>query len=320
MVQQAMRKTLGRGLSSLLDDIAEETPLTRDESAKPAPAPSSGAHMTPIEMLKPSRNQPRKYFDDDDLRDLTESIRARGVIQPILVRPLQGAGAGYEIVAGERRWRAAQRAKLHEVPIVVRELSDVEALEIAIIENIQRADLNPMEEAYGYRQLIEKHGHTQEELAKTLGKSRSHIANMMRLMNLPDRVQDLLRTGELAMGSARPLLGIDDAKQAVQLAEKAAKRELSSRQVEKLARHAKGGGSGGGFPGGRGQKSVKDANTLLMEGDLRAALRMPVTIAQGPEQSGELIIAYRDLEELERLCQLLSNQREDELEPVFASG
>ena len=311
MIQQASRKALGRGLSSLLDDIAEEAPT--DPNA--APTPGSSAMMTPIELIAPNRNQPRKYFDENDLKDLTESIKAKGVIQPILVRPLRGKEGRYEIVAGERRWRAAQRASLHEVPIVVRELGDTEALEIAIIENVQRADLNPMEEAYGYRQLIEKYGYTQDELAKNVGKSRSHIANMMRFMSLPGEVQDMLREGKLSMGHARPLIGAEDP---VSLAKQISKKGLSARQAEKLAKRGSHKGEIPSQFANGGKRASKDANTLLMEGGLSAALRMEVTINPADEQTGELVIRYRTLDDLEKVCQILTG--ETEREPLLASG
>lgn len=319
MIQQANRKALGRGLSSLLDDIAEEAPVVSDGAASKGekPEPSKlGAQVTPIELIAPNRNQPRKYFDEEDLKDLTESIKAKGVIQPILVRPMRGREGKYEIVAGERRWRAAQRANLHEVPIVIRDLGDTEALEIAIIENVQRADLNPMEEAYGYRQLIEKYNYTQDELAKNVGKSRSHIANMLRFMSLPGEVQDLLREGKLSMGHARPLIGAENP---VALAKTIVKKGLSVRQAEKLA---KNGGQPGAVPpqfaGKSGARPSKDANTLLMEGGLSAALRMEVTINPADEQTGELVIRYRTLDDLEKVCQILTG--EGESEPMMASG
>ena len=179
MTESETKKVLGRGLQALLDDIEEELP-----SAAPA---GSGVQTVPIAVVSPNPGQPRKEFNDEELDELADSIRSKGLIQPILVRPLQDESGRYEIVAGERRWRAAQRALLHDIPVIIRELNDSDSFEIAIIENIQRSDLNPMEEAVGYRQLKEKYGYTQDELAKSLGKSRSHIANMMRLANLPPK-------------------------------------------------------------------------------------------------------------------------------------
>lgn len=306
MTETATRKALGRGLSALLDDMEDEERVTAPLSPPVSPG---GAQKISIDLISSNSDQPRKYFDDAELNDLTESIRQKGVIQPILVRPMADRDGHYEIVAGERRWRAAQRAKLHEIPAVVREMDDAGALEVAIIENVQRADLNPMEEAYGYRALMDRFGYTQETLAKNIGKSRSHIANIMRLSNLPQKVQDLVRTGEISAGHGRALVTAPDPEA---LAERIIRKGLSVRQAEKLS---KGDLSGGGeSPGGPPRK--KDADTRALEGILSVALRMPVTIKHLGKEGGEVRIAYRNLEDLEELAKMLQGQGE----PLLAGG
>jgi len=192
------KRGLGRGLSALMADVEQDAP-SAERSAN-----ARAEQFVPIERIQPNPDQPRRRFEESDLDDLTASIKEKGVIQPLIVRP-KGA-SNFEIVAGERRWRAAQRANLHELPVIVRDFDDTEVLEIAIIENIQRADLNPIEEAAGYRQLMDKFGHTQEKMAEALGKSRSHIANLLRLLNLPPDVLDLVQSGKLSAGHARALL------------------------------------------------------------------------------------------------------------------
>lgn len=301
MQATTQRKTLGRGLSSLLDDISEEVVTPR--------AGATTGTTLPLDVIVASEDQPRKFFDEDALQELADSIRQKGLIQPILVRPAPERDGLYEIVAGERRWRASQRAKLHEVPVVIRELEDTEALEIALIENVQRSDLNAMEEAFGYRQLIEKYGYSQEELAKNVGKSRPHIANMMRLVNLPDTVQDLVRTGKLSAGHARVVLSASNPEA---FAKKCVQGQWSVRTAELMVKKFNEG-DGAAAPKAR---RMKDADTLLLEGDLRAVLRRPVEIKQKNDQSGELRISYRDLEDLEGLCQVLRGEGID----VLATG
>lgn len=203
MSDKKSKRGLGRGLSALMSDVAE-VPETSEGAVKAADK------TVPIERIEPNPDQPRRDFDEDALRDLAASISEKGIIQPLIVRPSPRAENGFEIVAGERRWRAAQLAKLHQVPVIIREFDDTEVLEVAIIENVQRADLNPVEEAAGYSQLMERFGHTQEKLAQALGKSRSHIANLVRLLSLPDDVQRLLRDGKLSSGHARALITADN--------------------------------------------------------------------------------------------------------------
>jgi len=292
------RKGLGRGLSALLADVAlEEAPAAAPAASVPGAGPR-GPDRVAVDRIRPNPDQPRRDFDEKELDDLAASIREKGVIQPLILRPV--ASGGYEIVAGERRWRAAQRAGLHDLPAVIREISDAEMLEIAIIENIQRADLNALEEAQGYRQLMDRFGHTQERLAEALGKSRSHIANLLRLLTLPEPVLNLLRSGKLTAGHARALVTASNPES---LARQVVDRDLSVRQTEQLARAVTD-------PTPRSPAArapAKDADTRALEEDLTAALRLKVTIDhRAGQQAGEIRIRYGSLEELDGLCQLLS--------------
>jgi len=289
------RRGLGRGLSALMADVGA------DLAAPDASAPARTAdRLVPIEDIRPNPEQPRKAFDPERLRELADSIREKGVIQPLIVREIAGQGAKFEIVAGERRWRAAQIARLHQVPVVVRSYTDAEVIEIAIIENVQRAELNPIEEAEGYRQLIERFGHTQEKVAEALGKSRSHIANTLRLLALPEPVQAQLQSGALSAGHARALITAPDA---VALAARVVQGGLSVRQTEALARKTPGA------PRPRPRSGAeKDADTRALEGDLSAALGMQVEI-NDHGGSGTISIRYADLDALDRLCQVLSAAR-----------
>ena len=294
MADKKKQRGLGRGLSALMADVTEET--TRQETGS---APRRADLVVPIERIEPNPDQPRRDFTPEQLEDLSNSIREKGVIQPLIVR--KKANNRYEIVAGERRWRASQMAQLHELPIIVRDYDDTEVLEIAIIENIQRADLNPVEEAMGYRQLMQKFGHTQEKVSEALGKSRSHIANLMRLLNLPDDVQVMLREGHLSAGHARALVTSDNASE---LARKVVKDGLSVRQTEKLAKKT-------GFLVEKNKKSRpkthKDADTVALEGDLSANLGMKVAVdhVSGGE-NGKITIIYQTLDQLDELCRILS--------------
>jgi ParB family chromosome partitioning protein len=254
----------------------------------------------PVDKLEPNPQQPRLDFKQDELESLADSIRQKGVIQPLIVRRKAGRDT-YEIVAGERRWRAAQLAQLHEVPVVVRDLDDTEVLEIAIIENIQRADLNAIEEALGFRQLMTRFGHTQEKLAEALSKSRSHVANLLRLLSLPDDVQDLVRDGALSAGHARALIGNPRASElAVQIVAKG----LSVRETEKLM---KAQSAAKATPRPAGKAAEKDADTRALEADLSANLRMQVKIDHAPgAEGGQISIRYDSLDDLDMLCQMLS--------------
>ncbi len=287
-------KGLGRGLSALMSDVDEvTTPAAQEAAVKERTS-------IPIEKVHPNPDQPRRHFDQDELQDLSDSIRSKGIIQPLIVRERDKDAGTYEIVAGERRWRAAQLANLHEVPVVIRTYSDIEVLEIAILENIQRADLNPVEEALGYRQLMESFGHTQEAMATSLGKSRSHIANMLRLLNLPHDVQRLLQEQKISAGHARALVTADNASE---IAKKIVSKGLSVRAVENLLK-AKPKASVTPKPRG---SSEKTADTVALEGDLSAAIGMSVQIHhKSGSEAGKIEIAYDDLEALDRLCGILS--------------
>lgn len=253
-----------------------------------------------IALISPNPDQPRRMFGEDALKELTDSIREKGVIQPLILRRNPRNPEGFEIVAGERRWRAAQRAQLHQVPAIVRDLNDTEVLELAIIENIQRADLNAVEEAAGYRQLMDRFGHTQEQLAEALGKSRSHIANLLRLLNLPEDVLDFVRSGALSAGHARALVPSDDPSA---LAAEILKKGLSVRQTEALAKkEGQKASSAGAKPAAH-----KDADTRRLEEDLSAALGLRVSIQHDAgKSSGMISLKYKSLEQLDELCRKLS--------------
>ena len=248
-----------------------------------------------IDSLQPGRYQPRRYFDPGELDELAESLKNHGVIQPILVRKTVDGGADYEIIAGERRWRAAQLAQLHSVPILVHELTDSEALEIALVENLQRENLSPLEEADGYRRLMDEFSHTQEALGDLLGKSRSHVANMMRLLTLPNEIKTLVETGKLSAGHGRALLGADDP---ITLARDVIKKGLNVRQTEKLVKSANIVTKP--VPG----KRVKDSNTVALEHDLAAFLGLKVTI-DFKDPGGNLVISYDSLEQLDEILKRL---------------
>ncbi len=305
---KTVRKGLGRGLSALLgddrpiiEDAVEETGaeegLGSGVSAQSSPS-SSNRRRLPIEFIERNNAQPRYRFDEAALEELSLSIKEKGLLQPILVREL--APEKFQIVAGERRWRAAQKAGVHEVPVVVRELTDTEVLEVAIVENIQREDLSAIEEATAYNRLLEEFGHTQEVLAKIVGKSRSHITNLLRLLNLPQKVRDLVDEGRLSMGHARALLTATDP---VGLAGKVIADGMSVRQTEAAAK-AGSAKRREPTPGGRPKAGGKDADTIALEKDLTAALSMKVSIDHAGE-GGAVTISYKSLEELDELCSKL---------------
>lgn len=299
--KKEQRRGLGRGLSALMADIEPSSETGSEASPK-------ATRMLPVDQLYPNPDQPRRHFDAEALEDLANSIRSKGVIQPLIVR-VKGEGASnYEIVAGERRWRAAQAAGVHDVPVVVREFSDEDVLEIAIIENIQRADLNAIEEATGYEQLMTRFGHTQEKLAQALGKSRSHIANLLRLLNLPEVVQKAVRDGKLTAGHARALVTAPDP---VLLAGHIVRRGLSVRETEKLVKEGLNPKpETPGKPSSTSPGAEKDADTKALEGDLSAALGMKVSINHHlGKESGAVTIAYESLEDLDALCMVLSAGR-----------
>jgi ParB family chromosome partitioning protein len=291
---------LGRGLSALLGEtLAEEAVSGRNEGAT-AVSGKSIQHID-IASISPHPDQPRRTFDEAALQELTESISERGVIQPIIVR--EQAPGRYQLVAGERRWRAAQRARLHQIPAIVRDFTDAETLEIALIENVQRQDLNPVEEAEAYSRLIAQFGHSQEALGKLVGKSRSHVANLMRLLDLPASVLDIVRNGQLAMGHARALIGVDDA---AQIARQVVAKGLSVRQVEKLAQKAKGR-AGETTAKTRGATAdARDADIVALEQYLADLVGLKVTIDHTPNGGGTLSLRYSTLDQLDMLCQRLS--------------
>jgi len=285
------KRGLGRGLSALMADV------------QPEPHPDIERRLTnlvPIEKLEPNPDQPRRSFPQEELDSLANSIKEKGIIQPLIVRKNAAKTNSYEIVAGERRWRAAQLAKLHEVPVLVREFDDREVLEIAIIENIQREDLNPVDEAKGFRLLMDRFGHTQEEMSKALSKSRSHIANMLRLLQLPDDVQDLLQTGKLSAGHARALITSPDASK---LAKMVLAKGLSVREVERLVKE---GVKKSGSKPARRSKS-KDADTINLEQELSSTIGMKVSIDhKNGTESGAVTISYESMLDLDALCSALS--------------
>ncbi len=277
------KSRLGRGLASLIGE-----PVSTQVRI-----PLDGEHRNvPIDQIKAGGLNPRRDFREDELEDLAESIRQRGLVQPILVRP-DAATGGYEIVAGERRWRASQRAGLHNIAVIVRDLSDQEVLELAIIENVQRADLNAIEEATGYNELVERFGYTQEKLSEVIGKSRSHLANTMRLLRLPEAVRELVRSGKLSSGHGRALVGRDDAEE---LAERIVTQELSVRDVEALVQ---AGGAASTLVGGAKRVRDKDPDTRAFEKDLSDILGLKVEIKRGSGESGMLLIKYGNFDQLD---------------------
>lgn len=282
---------LGRGLAALIGDMQ---PL----DAAPRQADSgTGVRRLPVEFVIASRANPRKDFDPELLEDLTNSIREKGIMQPLLVRPSDQGPDVYEIIAGERRWRAAQRAGLHEVPVIIRDVDDKEALELAIIENVQRADLNPLEEALGYGQLIEQFSYTQQDLAQVIGKSRSHVANTLRLLRLPTEVQSMLEHGELTAGHARTLITSDDP---LALARRIVDSGLSVREAEAL--HQKDS-EARKAPQNRGERreSIKDPDTLALEKQISDVLGLSVTLDHR-DRGGKLEIRYKTLDQLDAIC------------------
>lgn len=302
-VKKSTFSGLGRGLSALLGEVESEV-LAASNNGQPASVPSAATlpgapveqrapRTLPIALLRPNPFQPREHFDPEALEELVASVRDKGVIQPIIVRPVPGQPDEYQIVAGERRWRAAQKARLHEVPVVIKALTDAEALEVALIENIQRADLNPIEEARGYRQLIERFNYTQDALGQVIGRSRSHIANTIRLLQLPQSVQDHIYAGKLSAGHARTLVGQPDPEA---MAQELIAGGLNVREAEEKGRKVKG----------KKKRSIgKDADTRALEQSLTSQLGLSVSISFKGEKGGELKVSYKTLEQLDEVCRLL---------------
>jgi ParB family transcriptional regulator, chromosome partitioning protein len=280
MADELRHRGLGRGLSAL---IGEEAPR----------GGTRGSRTVPTAFLRPNRFQPRKRFAEEDLADLVQSVKDKGILQPILVRPVAGQTDAYEIVAGERRWRAAQAAKLHDVPVLVREISDVEALELAIIENVQRADLNAIEEAAAYHELMDRFGYTQEKLADQVGKSRSHVANTLRLLKLPESVKTMVREGRLTAGHARTLIGLADPEaRAREIIEGALNvREAEQRSATKKAKPHR--------------PAVEDPNIKALENSVSMALGLKVQVIHKGDKGGEVRISYKSLEQLDSLIHRL---------------
>jgi ParB family transcriptional regulator, chromosome partitioning protein len=294
MAEEGSRSRLGRGLAALIGDVGQESSTERPRAQR----------RLAIGALRPNARNPRRVFAAAELDELTASLRERGIIQPIVVRPLRGVADNFEIIAGERRWRAAQRAGLHEVPVVVVEATDAEALQLAIIENVQRADLNPLEEADGYRALMDEFHNSQEEIAKIVGKSRSYIANTLRLLKLPDAVKGYIQEGKLTAGHARMLIGEANAEE---LAADIVARGLNVREVESMARERaqKSGKKQTGGKRARGA-SEKDADTLALERRLSDATGFVVTI-NDREGAGTLSVRYETLEQLDDLVARLEH-------------
>jgi len=297
---------LGRGLNALFGDAAVESPVLASaggaRAAAPSPTGDSVQHIS-VGAIRPLPGQPRRHFDEDAIAELAESIAARGLLQPIIVRRAPG-GEGYQLVAGERRWRAAQRAGLHQIPALVRDLDDAATYEIALVENIQRQDLNAIEEASAYRKLIEDFGHSQDALARLVGKSRSHVANLMRLLDLPRAVQELVGDGSLAMGHARALIGAEGAEA---IARKVVKDGLSVRAVEALVRAEKGSGRKPPME----YKSIdgaRDPDIMAVERHLSELLGIGVAIQYGGGGKGALTLKFGSLDQLDMICQRLSGE------------
>ena len=298
---------LGRGLNALFGDVAAEAPVlaSAGSAAKAAPTVSGDAvQHVPLGAIRPLPGQPRRHFDENAIAELADSIGLRGLLQPIIVRRAPD-GDGYQLVAGERRWRAAQRAGLHQIPALVRELDDAATYEIALVENIQRQDLNAIEEAGAYRRLIDDFGHNQEALAKLVGKSRSHVANLMRLLDLPAPVQALVGDGSLAMGHARALIGAADAEA---IARRVVKEGLSVRTVEALVREDKGGGRKAPLE----YKSIdgvgRDPDIVAVERHLSELLGIGVAIRYAGGGKGNLTLKFASLDQLDMICQRLSGE------------
>jgi ParB family transcriptional regulator, chromosome partitioning protein len=295
MSEDPTRKRLGRGLAALIGE------MDKPVAAAPAAASMAGIdRRVPIELISRNVRNPRRSFSEAELVDLSQSIRTHGVVQPIIVRRKSGSSEGYEIVAGERRWRASQIAGLTEVPVIIRDIDDRVALEIAIVENVQRADLNPIEEALGYQQLVDEHSYTQLDLATIIGKSRSHVANTLRLLKLPEKVRDMLISNQLSAGHARALIAVENP---LKLAERIVSQGLSVRQTEALVQ----GGDQDSVPANLEKKSagqVKDVDTQALEKLLSDTIGMKVSINH-QAGGGAMSIRYRDLEQLDELCRRL---------------
>ena len=292
------KKALGRGLASFLSEEVKD--FNVEESKYGVEEVASSIKIVPIETLQPNPNQPRKYFNSDDLKRLSETIKEKGILQPLIV--VKDDTANYSIVAGERRWRAAQLAQLHKIPIIVKELTEEEIIEIAIIENVQRSELNPLEEAQGYNNLAEDFNYSHEQIAKIVGKSRPYISNSIRLLSLPKEINDYIRNGDLTSGHARALLNCSEP---ISLSKLIVRKGLSVRQAELLARRQKYGLNDEKNTK-LGIEKEKDLDTVELEKTLAAQLKLPIKISfDHRKKSGRVLISYRNLEELEKICDTL---------------
>ncbi|EYR78851.1 MULTISPECIES: ParB/RepB/Spo0J family partition protein [unclassified Shinella] len=296
MNEDNSKRRLGRGLAALIGEM-DQLPAT-DVGERPAVNPD---RLVPIEFVGRNPRNPRRYFDESELQDLASSIRQHGIVQPVVVRTT--ADNRYEIIAGERRWRAAQLAGLTDIPVIIRDVDDRTALEIAIVENVQRSDLNPLEEAMGYELLIADHGYTQNDLGEIIGKSRSHVANSLRLLKLPEPVRDMLASGSLSAGHARALIPTSDP---IALAKSVVAKGMSVRDTERLAQNDIKAQSDPNH-GQAQRKDEKDADTLALERTLSDVLGLDVTVNH-KGSGGQLRIAYKTLEQLEEICRLLERR------------
>ncbi|MCG6856532.1 MAG: ParB/RepB/Spo0J family partition protein [Salaquimonas sp.] len=299
MAEDNSRKRLGRGLAALIGDL--DVPATATRAGQETRAD----RKVPIELIRANPANPRRFFNEEELGDLSRSIAEHGIVQPILVRPIREdadlGGARYEIIAGERRWRAAQKAGLHDVPVLIRDVEDRQALELAIIENVQRTDLNAIEEAQGYQQLIDEYDYSQADLGQVIGKSRSHVANTLRLMKLPEAVKRMVADGGLSAGHARALITVDNPQK---LADRIVRDGLSVRQTEALAQAVSDAPKGGSA---KKEVAQKSADTLALENRLGDLLGLKVDIHAKDNGSGELKIRYRTVEQLDEVCRRLEN-------------
>ena len=304
------QRGLGKGLSALISENSLP-PSTHKPKAATNEISAGGVYTLPVAQLHAGKYQPRTQFSDSSLNELADSIRKNGIMQPIIVRASDKYTDKYEIVAGERRWRAAQLAQLSEVPVIIRDIPDKQALELAIVENVQRQDLSPIEEANGYQRLVEEFDYTQEELAATIGKSRSHVANLLRLLSLPEEIRDMVERSELTMGHARALIGIPNA---VQLAHDIIRKGLNVRQVEQVSRDVQGiekktvsrGGQGGGTRTIHISNTNKDPDILALEETLSENLGLKVSI-NDRGQNGDIVISYDSLSQLDEILRKLGD-------------
>ena len=296
MEEDHSKRRLGRGLAALIGEMDQPLPMGGTGVSR-----VSHDRFVPIEYILRNPRNPRRYFDEAELQDLASSIRQHGIVQPVVVRPV--ADGQFEIIAGERRWRASQLAGFAEIPVIIRDVDDRTALELAIVENVQRADLNPLEEAQGYEQLIAEHGYTQNDLGEIIGKSRSHVANSLRLLKLPDTVREMLVSGSLSAGHARALIPTSNP---VALAKTVVTKGLSVRDTEKLAQNDIKAQENPGLAGEK-VRDGKDADTLALEKSLSDSLGLDVTVSH-KSSGGQVRISYKTLDQLEEICRLLERR------------